>query len=624
VGAWNYSVHPSTEILCIAYCENDQPVKIYTLKNFPKDKFLHFIKNHWLFYAHYAMFENYIWHNVLVKKHGWPAIPLRQWRCTAAKAAAHALPRSLSNAAKALKLPVLKDEDGKRIMQKMAKPRNITKKNKAKWHESPEDFQKLFDYCVNDVEVERAIDKALPDLTEEEQNVWVFDQIINTRGMPVDREAVNAALYLIEKFVEECNNEVEQITNGYLNKVSQRTRVLNWIQTQGVNLPGYTKDDIVKALEKKCPPQVRRVLEIRQQTGKTSTAKYDAFKNALCPDDKVRDMFVYHGASTGRWAGKIVQLHNLPRGNIKDPEFCVEISKLKDLEAFKFFYPNVMGAFSSCIRGMLISSPGKHLFVVDFAAIEARVLAWIAGEEKALEYFRNKEDSYVKMAAVIFETDEVTSDMRFVGKQSVLGCGYGMGAERFKETCASLGQTVSEGLALKAVNAFRKSNPKIVKLWNNIEKAAIDAVRNKVINTVNGISFYKKRDFLYCVLPSGRKLAYHHPLIEKIEKFERTQDQLTFMGVGAQTNYERQNTWGGTLVENIVQAISRDLLTEAMLRVEALGYKVVLHIHDEIVAEVPEEDNNLEKFINLITQLPSWAEGCPIGAEGWIGKRYKK
>ncbi len=634
VGAWNYSVHPSTEILCMALAMGEGFVNIYegNLANTQPHMLLKYMDNTWVFHAHYSMFENYIWHNILVKRYGWPVIPLRQWRCTAALAAAHALPRALDKAALALDLSEKKDMEGKRTMLKMCKPRKATKNNKAKWHGGEEDFQKLYDYCINDVEVERAIENKLPQLSQHELEVWRLDQIINTRGIQVDVEAVDAALYLIEKYTTECNEEIKKITGGYLEKVSQRTRVLTWLKRQGVEMKSYTKDAVVEALRKYMPPHIKRVLEIRQQTGRTSTAKYEAIKNATTENSRVKDMFVYHGASTGRWAGKIVQLHNLPRGSIKDTETCIEVMKTRDLELFKFLYSNPMEAFSSCVRGMFIAAPGKDLLVADFASIEARVLAWVAGEEKALEYFRKKEDSYVKMAEHIFKTDEVSSNMRFVGKQAVLGCGYGMGAKRFRETCAALGQKVSEELAKTAVDTFRLRNRNITELWRKTEEAALDAVRyGKEFFSYNKINaakvhWKKEKDFLYCTLPSGRKLAYQHPKIERVEKFGRTVDQLTFMGIGLNKQWIRQSTWGGTLVENIIQAISRDLLVDAMLRCEKAGYKVVLHVHDEIVAEVDKRFSilMLDNFLNSITTLPKWAEGCPVEAEGWRGKRYKK
>ena len=630
VGAWNYSIHSSTEILCMAWCYDNGTVNLGVLETLPKNTFSVHIKNGANFICHYSMFENYIWHNILVKRYGWPVIPLRQWRCTAALAAAHALPRSLQNAAIALDLKQQKDMSGKRIMLKLCKPRKISKNNKEKWFEDPEDLQKLYDYCINDVEVERAIDNSLPQLSAKEQEIWFLDQLINTRGIQIDQELVYSALYLIEQYTEECNAKLQLLTGGYIDKCSQVARIKNWMASIGVHTETLDKEGVRILIKASVEPKILNVLKLRQEVGKTSVKKFQAIKNAMCSDRRLRDTLIYHGASTGRWTGKIVQPHNLPRGSVKDTELCINIIKKKNLDAFKFLYPNVMDALSSCVRGAFVAAPGKDLLVVDFASIEARVLAWIAGEKELLEEFRTGEDSYVKMAEIIYGTDKITKDMRFVGKQSVLGCGYGMGAKRFMETCKSLGYEVLESLAKQAVTAFRKKNIMITALWRGIEKHAIYAVNSKGFKSqYNNIKFFKESNFLYCVLPSGRKLAYHHPKIERMEKFGQIQNVLTFMGVAMGSTYTRQETWGGTLVENIVQGIARDFLAEAMLRVEKHGYKVVLHVHDEIVAEVPEflegdDFNDLDYFINDIITLPNWAEGCPIAAEGWRGKRYRK
>ncbi|MBT5303827.1 MAG: XRE family transcriptional regulator [Candidatus Scalindua sp.] len=585
------------------------------------------IEQGYLFHAHYSMFENYIWHNILVKRYGWPIIPLRQWRCTAALAASHALPRSLENAAKALELSHQKDMGGKRIMLKMCKPRKITKNNDDKWHEDPEDFQKLYEYCIDDVEVEREIDNTLPALSPMEQEVWFLDQLINTRGIAVDMDLVDSAIHLSKQHIEECNDKMFYLTDGMVDKATQVARMKQWMMTKGAFVDSLDKAAVDKLIADNVDPVIFDVLRLRQQVGKTSVAKFEAIKNAVAEDGRVKDSLIYHGASTGRWTGKIFQPHNLPRGSIKDTETCIKMIKRRDLETLKFLYPNVMDAMSSCVRGALVAGPGKDLLVVDFASIEARVLAWVAGEEGSLNEFRTGEDSYVKMAEAIFNTTEITKDMRFVGKTAVLGCGYGMGWKIFQASCASMGQEVSEKLARKAVDAFRKKNAKIKKLWYSVENAAKYAISYPNEWMLN---WKKEGDFLYYKLPSGRKLAYHHPKIERKEKFDQMQDVLTFMGVSMGNHYTRQDVWGGTLVENIVQAIARDLLAEAMLRVEKAGYKVVLHVHDEIVAEVPEETNLLmgeqilKDFTNLITTLPDWAKGCPIEAEGWRGKRYRK
>ncbi len=274
VGAWNYSVHPSTEILCMAFAIDNREVHLWN--GFLHRKPISVFKNS-IYTAHYSMFENYIWHNILVKRYDWPEIPLRQWRCTAALAATHALPRALANTAMALDLKEQKDMAGKRIMLKLCKPRNPTKNNKAKWHEDPEDLQKLHKYCINDVEVERAIHNALPPLSKQEQEVWFLDQKINTRGIQVDTELVDSALYLIEKFTEECNDRLEKITTGYLVKDSQVARFKNWMETKGVVLPDLTKDSVTKALADGKHPEVLEALKIRQQIGKTSVKKFSAF-----------------------------------------------------------------------------------------------------------------------------------------------------------------------------------------------------------------------------------------------------------------------------------------------------------------------------------------------------------
>lgn len=629
VGAWNYSTHPSTEILCMAWGDFDRAINLYNKEFISKFKFnenLFPVHKNCIYHAHYSMFENYIWHNILVKRYGWPKIPLRQWRCTAALAATYALPRALANTAIALDLKQRKDMSGKSVMLKMCKPRTPTKNNPAKWFEDPEDFEKLYKYCINDVEVERAIDNTLPALSKKEQKVWFLDQRINTRGIYVDIELVDAALSLIEKFTEECNVKLELLTNGYLDKASQVARFKNWMATQGVHMESINKEALAEALKYNKHPKILQALKLRKQIGKTSVKKFQAIKNAVCSDGRIRDMFVYHGASTGRWTGKIVQVHNLPRGTIKDTEECIKVIKWNDLEKLKFLYPDVMSALSSCVRGALIATPGKDLLVADFASIEARVLAWVAGETETLNEFKTGEDSYVKMAQAIYQSKNINSSQRFVGKTAVLGCGYGMGWKVFQATCASMGQEVSEVLARKAVDAFRKKNSKIVYFWNYMEQKAIEATKEAPAG-FGKIRWVKLKDFLYCILPSGRRLAYHHPKIERKEKFGEMRNQLTFMGVAAGSTYIRQSTWGGTLVENIVQAIARDILVEAMLRVEKAGYPVILHVHDEIVVEIPEQtglQNPLEHFISLIEELPVWAKGCPIKAEGWRGKRYRK
>jgi len=630
-GAWVYSIHPSTKILCYCFAHNGGEVFLATQKEIKKNRCPPSIKKYIdageIFVAHNSFFEYCIWHNILVKQFGWPVIPLEQWSCTAAKASAHALPKALARAAKALHLSNLKDEEGKRVMLKLSKPRRITRLNNDKWCNDPVEFQRLYEYCKNDVVVEREIDNSLPNLNSIERQVWLMDQRINLRGVEIDREAVKAALYLIGEYENECVEKLKKITNGYLDKVSRRQRTLDWIKTQGVEMGDFTKNTVSKTLQTRIPPAVAHVLSIRQELGKTSTAKYQAISNATSDNDpRIRDTLIYHGASTGRWSGKLVQLHNLPIGTIKDIATCIAIMKQRDLAMLKFLYPSVMSAISSCLRGMIISKPGYDLLVADYSAIEARVLLWHAKDEAGLNNYREGKDIYVDMAKDIYYKEEINKKERQLGKTAILGCGYGMGATKFHATCQAWGLDISEGLARKAVEAYRSRYKSVIDLWKRQERAAIRATETSEQVPSGRVKWARHGKFLYCRLPSGRCLAYYRPKIQEvITPWGETRRALTFMGVNSQTKaYERQSTYGGKLVENITQATARDIMAHAMLKCEEKGYRLVLSVHDEVIAEVPEGFGSMEEFIEILTAPHSWSTGCPIEAEGWRGKRYKK
>ncbi len=625
-GAWVYATHPSTEVLCMAYAIDDGEVQIVEKDQMnrpylqiPEMAFDNCFKEDSIFVAHYAMFEYYIWHEVLVKRYGYPKIPQDRWRCTAAKAAAVALPRGLDGAAGALELEFRKDMNGKRVMLKMCKPRKPTKNDDSKWNESPEDFEVLESYCRDDVEVERALDNELRDLLPYEQKVWFLDQKINRRGINVDLEAVDSALGLIEDYKEEKVAEVVKISDGFLDGVSRRQKVLTWAKGLGVNLPDFTKETVNETLSGDIPPKLRQVLEIRQELGKTSTAKYEAFKKATDLLGILCDTLVFHGASTGRWTGKNVQLHNPPRGTIDDTDDCIKLMKKNDLEMFRMFYPKVMEAISSCIRGMLIPREGKELFVSDFNAIEVRVLFWLANEYAGLQRYELNQDLYVDMAMRIFDTTEIDDLKRFVGKQTVLGCGFGMGlnGERFVGTCRTHNITVAIETAMRAVGMYRETYRAVPAYWKITERAAIEAVLTKKPIKVGKVVWFVDGDFLYAKLPSGRCLAYHKPEIHEMS--------LTHMGINSRINsYERQVTWGGVLVENIVQATARDIMVNGMFSVEEAGYDILLTVHDEIMSERNIGTGLIQDYDQLLSKTPDWAKGCPIVAKGWKGMRYQK
>ena len=620
-GAWMYSIHPGTTILCMAYAINGEPVKlITTFEKCPFD-----IADN-IFTAHNASFEFYVWHNILVRQFNWPEVPLRQWRCTATMAASHALPRSLEDVSTALELDIQKDMEGKRTMLKLSKPRRPSKTNPSVWHEKQKDYNILYEYCKQDVEVERLIYKTLRPLNNKEQEIWFLDQEINMRGVQIDVHGVEDALFMIEKYKNECENEVTILTDNYLHNVNQRNRTMDWVRSQGVDMPNMTQSTVILTLTNcKLPGNVRRLLEIRQQLSKTSTAKYQALNIATDMNGRLRDLLLYHAASTGRWGGRMFQPQNLPRGSVKNVDECIEILSTRDIHTLKKRYSDVMGAISSCIRGMIVAKEGHDLIVADYSSIESRIVLWLANDEAGLEKYRNKVDLYVDMAMRIYRKNDISEKERHLGKTTILGCSYGMGHKRFKETCKSQGLEITEETAELAVWAYRQMYKLVPQMWYNQEKAAIKAVKSRKLISCGRVKWGVVGEFLYCRLPSGRCLAYHKPEVVEVKKFNEAKEQLTYLGTNSITSkYERQGTWGGKLVENITQAVARDVLAEAMIRCEKAGYKIVLSVHDELVAEVPVGFGSVEEFINLMTDLPLWAAGCPIEAEGWRGKRYKK
>jgi DNA polymerase len=401
---------------------------------------------------------------------------------------------------------------------------------------------------------------------------------------------------------------------------------MDWIKSQGVDMPNMTQSTVSHTLTNcKLPDNVRRLLEIRQQLSKTSTAKYQALNIATDINGRLRDLLLYHAASTGRWGGRMFQPQNLPRGNVKNVDECIEILSTRDIHTLKRRYSDVMGAISSCLRGMIIAKKGHNLIVADYSSIESRIVLWLANDEAALKKYRNKVDLYVDMAMHIYKKNDISENERHLGKTTILGCSYGMGHKRFKETCKSQGLEISDETAELAVWAYRQTYKLVRQMWYNQEKAAIKATKSKKLISCGIVKWGVVGEFLYCRLPSGRCLAYHKPEVVEVKKFNEAKEQLTYLGTNSITSkYERQGTWGGKLVENITQAVARDVLAEAMIRCEKAGYKIVLSVHDELVAEVPVGFGSSEGFIDLMTVLPSWAEGCPIEAEGWRGMRYRK
>lgn len=631
VGAWRYAEDPSTEILCMAYAINEAPVQIWKpgIVTIPT----------WVVYlnvglnkrnkveAHNAFFERAIWENICVKRLGWPRIPHNRWRCSAAKAAYYALPRSLKNAGAALKLDTVKDEEGHQVMMNLCKPRKPSKSNPDEWftkEKYPKRYEKLYEYCKQDVGAERAIAKSLPDIPEKETQIWLLDQKINQRGVYIDKEAVEASLSLLGTHITILKGKCHEICELSPN---QRDKVISWCRDQGEDITAYDKEYIKNTLPQIKNEKVKEVLQIRQELGKTSTAKYTKMLGAICEDGRIRDTLMYHGAATGRWSGKLVQFQNLPRGSIDNMDSLIADIKNKRLKSGEY---GLMDKMSAAIRGMITAPEGKQLVVADFASIEVRVLTWLAGCDTALEQLREGEDLYKYMASKIYSLPvaAISKEQRQLGKAAVLGCGYQMGAEKFHNTCLSWGINIPMETAEKAVSTYRTTYNEVKSLWYDQEDAAQRAVRSGKPIKAGKVIWFMNKDFLHCKLPSGRCISYKEPqLVLSATPWGSEQYKLRYMGEKSLSTAGKKwmtiDTYGGKLVENITQAVARDLMAEAMLRIDD-KYPIVLSIHDELISEVDEDKVDVGEYEKLMAEVPDWARGCPIAVEGWSGKHYRK
>lgn len=642
VGAWKYSEHGTTEALCLAYRLDSGPWRVWSpyFDTLPPDA-LEALHSRGIetvsgdrpedliaavvagakVHAHNATFEFAIWHNVLK----WPGLAISQLHCTMALMATFAFPLSLDKGGPAIGATVLKDQEGKRLLRKFSGTRKPSKNNpriRIRPKDDPADFIALCLYCVRDVQAECALLDRLPrrEMSSAEREVFQLDVLMNWRGVRIDVPTVKHIIRLRDDYAQELETKARRITGGIA--TSQRAAILNWCEDRGYYLKGYTKDDVAEAIaDPHCPADVKKVLTIRAELGKASVSKLDKMLEVVGAGNKARGMVQYYGAQrTGRYAGRLVQVQNLPRGAYGFGHLIAPFLRFLTLEDIELAFDDPMELFSSLIRSMILADAGHRLLVSDFSNIEGRVNAWMAGQKDLIRQFASGDDVYKHMAATIFGVtyDEVTKDQRFVGKQAVLGCGYGMGAQKFLDTCLGYGRDIGFELAQKTVTTFRRKNRKIVQGWYDVETAAREAIRAPGL-TLEAFKcvFRVQGDYLFIKLPSGRVLSYFKPRL--------TDGRITYMGEDSFTRkWKRVETYGGKLVENIVQAVSRDLMVHAMLKIEAAGYAMLTTVHDELVATAPIGFGSIGEFEALMSDAPDWADGCPIAVEGWEGERYRK
>lgn len=642
VGAWKYSEHGTTEALCLAYRLDTGPWCVWSpyFDELPPDALepLHSrgivtvggdrpeeaiaaVVGGAKVHAHNATFEFAVWHNAC----GWPAFAVSQLHCTMALMANFSFPLSLDKGGPAIGATTLKDKEGKRLLRKFSGTRKPSKHNpriRIRPKDDPADFVNLCLYCVRDVQAECALLDRLPrrEMTPSEREVFQLDVLMNWRGVKIDVPTVKHIVRLRDEYAEELEAEARKITGGIA--TSQRAAILAWCGDRGYHLTSYTKDAVAAAIvDPNCPENVRKVLSIRAELGKSSVSKLDKMLEVVGAGNRARGMVQYYGAQrTGRYAGRLVQVQNLPRGEYGKAFRIAPFLRWLNLADIEMMVDDPMELFSSLIRSMIVADAGHRLLVSDFSNIEGRVNAWMAGQKDLIRQFATGDDVYKHMAATIFGVayDQVTGDQRFVGKQAVLGCGYGMGAQKFLDTCLGFGRDIGFELAQKTVKTFRRKNYKIVRGWYDVEEAAREAIRSPGLTLKAFMCVFRVQgDYLFIKLPSGRVLSYYQPRL--------TDGRISYMGEDSFTRkWKRVETYGGKLVENIVQAVSRDLMVHAMLKIEAFGYQMLTTVHDELIATAPIGFGSIAHFEELMSSAPDWADGCPIGVEGWEGERYRK
>lgn len=642
-GVYPYAAHPLTDILCMAWALSDDEIPAWVPGMSPPEEIVAHVEDGGEIRAWNAQFERIIWWMILTPRYGFPRPSREQFVDTAAEAAAMALPRGLEDAARVLNLPVEKDMEGRRLMLQMTKPRK-PRKGEPKdallwWDADAEKLERLIAYCQQDVRVEREVAKRLRPLGDFERKVYLLDQVMNDRGVPLDRDLIQASQLITTIGLAEANAEIDQLTAGAVTSVTKAADLTRWLQSEGAEVENVRKDTIRDLLADggdELDDTVRRVAEIRSESAKSSTAKLVSMLKVISRDDRARGLLLYHGASTGRWAGKLIQPQNFPRGEVKKAERFIPRVLACDYGGIAAEEPPLM-VVSSLLRAMIRASEGHQLMAGDFGQIEARVVAWIAGQEDLVQLFASGGKIYETMAAEIYgvPVDEIPnpSEKRQIGKNTVLGCGFGMGEDTFvaqvkKQTGIDLPPEVGHA----AVQAFRTRFSKIRKFWSSIDRAAIQAVQHPgkayAVGRGGRTRFVVRGQFLWCVLPSGRPLAYALPrVVDRTLPWDRSQTRpaVTFMSVNGYTRkWSRTVGYGGLWTENVVQAMARDLIAAAMARLESAGYRPILTVHDEVVAEPELGHGSLDEFLELMTRRPRWAEGLPVAAEGWTGPRYRK
>lgn len=636
-GLYRYAQSDDFEILLFAYRYGDESVQIVDLAQGEKipDKIVEDLRNPQIVkHAYNAAFEWYC-----LNKAGYTT-PLRQWKCTMIHGLYCGYTAGLDATGKAIGLPQDKRKlaTGKALIRYFCVPCKPTKNNgRRAWNlpkHAPEKWELFKEYCKQDVVTESAILKRLEafPVPEEEEKLWQMDIRMNAFGVKVDTALISGALQINERSTELLENEARKITG--LQNPNSSVQLLDWIHNNGVEMDNLQKATVMEKLSDDLPDDVRRALEIRQQLGKTSIKKYVAMDTAKGKDDRVRGLTQYYGANrTGRWAGRLVQMQNLPRNYIKTLDYARKLVKDRNYGGIKLLYGNVPDTLSQLIRTAFIPSEGNKFVVADFSAIEARVIAWLAGETWVNEVFATHGKIYEATASQMFHVpiEKIAKGnpeyaLRQKGKVATLALGYQGGANALI-AMGALNMGLSEEELPDIVQRWRNANPRIRDLWYAVEEAALlvmqtvqpQAIYNLIFNLESDIVY--GQNFLTVQLPSGRKLYYPRPFLKE-NQFGKL--AIHYYTVGQQTRkWEVTSTYGGKMTENIVQAIARDCLAETLRRIDAKGLQVVFHVHDEVIIDAPME-TTVDEICGLMAEPIPWAPGLILKGAGFESNYYMK
>lgn len=657
VGAYRYSKHPSCEVIMMSYNFTDDPeqTKLWDITQPPPEHFIRYVKKHKpQLNAFNSYFEYCIWQHVCVRQLGFPELEDHtQFLDVGDKSKAVALPGNLGEAGQVMQLDTTKDKEGKRLIKLFCAPAKYTKSELAanddlpKFRDhttNPDDWEMFKSYCIDDTKTELLLDNILPDLTPLQQVIaWMIDGI-NIRGVYVDLEVAKACDKLSIDLKAKYNAEAAELSGGAFEKCTQRDKVKIWLKEQGVTMPNMQADTVDKFLRKPTlKPHVRRMLELYRIAAPTASSKFANMMKYVEPTTgRIHELLSYHVATTGRLGARGIQIQNLPRPTLpKGTDYVALLEWIKTaaidevIAKAKVMKVTPTAILSSLIRSTIMADIGNILIASDYSSIEARGLLWLAQDEAGLKVFRKGLDIYKFMAMDMYNVkyDDVTPDQRFTGKTAILGCGYQCGGKSLATQAENLSGgevvwTTKEGQ--KVVDAYRKKFKKVVKLWKDVEASAIKAVNSqgKVValrNMTFHTEFVGKLKFLFITLPSGRRLAYPNVRTESKQMEWGEKKGVVYDGYDSYTRkWGKIHSYGGKFVENIVQALSGDLMLFGMLNLDCNGYPPIMSVHDEVVAEVEDGTQNQEEFDHLLCAKLPWADGLPLAAEGWTGYNYRK